>query len=139
MLCIGVTAYAFAVGGFELLLSKDQFSLARKAVLAVFAVYCIGLLFESNFLFVIVFYFPALLVSLCGFIKLFKESRNQQIRKGIGGLMLSLIAPFFQQFKIELHPVYLTHNTVYHLILMISIYLFFIGVKGVLDVKKESS
>ena len=78
----------------------------RKAVMMILAVYCIGLLFESNFLFAIIVYFPALLISLLGFIKLFAVSQNQRIKKGIGGLVLSLIAPFFQQCKIALHPVY---------------------------------
>ncbi len=67
-------------------------------------------------------YLPALLFLLVTFVR-FKR------RKGVAGLVLSLVAAGVQQAKIGVHAVYFDHNSLYHLIQAIGFWIVYLELK----------
>jgi len=133
----GVTAAGFALTGVTLLTGSPSLP-ARRLLLSLFLVYLVLTLRYREFSIAILFYLPALLSCVAGLTFRYIRRPNPQILLGILGLVASLPATLLQQLQIALHPVYFTHNALYHLILMGALYLFYRGISssGVSDVSR---
>ena len=118
MLSVGVTAYGFALFGTGLLVSKQQAWLWLFR--AVLLIYALSLLVSDDFRLAIAIYIPAVLLALAGLVRRGNPA-------GAAGLVLVLLASAYQQWGPDLHADWLTHNTVYHLILLPSLMLFWLG------------
>jgi len=129
---VGITAYGFARAGLGLLQTEQKSGMQQKYLLSGLIIYIFLTYMKPLFLIAILFYIPATLLTLTGFIYSYRRTHSSTIKWGIYGLVLSLIAPLIQQLKVSFPSIYITHNTVYHVILMISVYLFFLGTKAVL-------
>lgn len=134
LVSIGVTACGFALAGSRLVWEESRARAADRIILGVFIFYGTVLIFHRAFLIAILFYVPATLVTLAGLAAhARRHGPDRCVRIGVAGMVLSLAAPFVQIFGISLHPVYFTYNAVYHVIMMIVVGLFYVGVEAVLD------
>jgi len=122
MLSVGLTAYGFAMFGAFIVASKPQSWL--RLFQSLLAIYALALIFSDDFLLAVAIYIPAVLLALAGFI----FRRNAA---GIGGLVLVCFASTYQIWGPDLHSVWLTHNAVYHLLLLPALLLFWLGASGV--------
>lgn len=129
LLSIGVAAYGLAQAGLVLL---QIYSAKIRILLAlILSVYSVLIFFEDHFYIAILCYLPATLLMLFGFVKVYLKWRESEVLMGVLGLILSLVAALFQQFKISIHPQYFNHNSVYHCILMLVLVVVFIAARNV--------
>jgi hypothetical protein len=131
LVAIGVTAAGFGLAGYSLL-KPAKISGAGALVMPVLVAYAIVTYIKPDFLIAILFYLPAILLCLAGFIAQSRRSRGQGAIYGVVGIVLSLVASLGQQLGISLHPVYLSHNAVYHVSMIIALFLVYRGVRQVL-------
>jgi hypothetical protein len=118
MLAVGFTAYGFAMFGASLLQLKARaWPVLFRLILAAYA---LVLLFIADFRLAMALYLPAILLALLAFIR----RRNGA---GIAGLLLVFVASAYQQWGPDLQAGWLTHNTVYHLLLMPALWFFWRG------------
>jgi len=129
LLAIGVTALAAWAIGARITLRGPM---ARRVVMAAaveFAGYAVVVLFISrSFAVAVLNYLPAagfLLIVLC---LAYREERTPQPLVGVAGLVLTFVASALQQAGIAVHPVYLNHNALYHLLQAIALFMIFVGV-----------
>lgn len=130
LLGVGLAGCGFALVGARLLYDGERFARARRVVGLLYGVYFLCTLGERRFWLAILFYVPATLLTLLGFLTVYRNLGERRTLIGIAGLVLSLAAPAVQQLGVSLHPVYLTYNAFYHVILMISLALLFAGLGG---------
>ena len=71
-------------------------------------------------------YLPAILFLLSVLAVRYWRSRSPGSLLGSAGLLLSLVATGVQQLNIDLHPDYLDHNTLYHLIQAAALWLLYL-------------
>jgi len=115
MLAAGFTAYGFATFGMDLLQLKARtWPVLLRLILVAYA---LALLFNDDFRLAMALYLPAVMLALAGFVR----RRNGT---GAAGLVLVFVASAYQQWGPDLQAAWLTHNTVYHLLLMPSLWLF---------------
>ena len=134
LLLIGITAYGFALIGISLI-SEKKVRLLSKLSFVFLLIYIVMTVFYQSFLTAIIFYFPSILLASAGLYKTYQRQANNQIMVGIYGLGLSLMASVLQQLEVGIRP-YLTYNAVYHLILMVALFMFFIGLRAMISIKK---
>ena len=127
---VGITAAGFALTGLALL--WPRFAAAGSWAAGVtLMLYTLLISVYPDFLLAILFYLPAKLICLAGLIRWYQRHAGRDVAYGIAGILISLLAPVIQQLKLSAHPAYLTYNAVYHLVLMVALYLFYRGAKGV--------
>lgn len=134
---IGITATGFALSGL-VLIGARAFQYGRKAVLTALVVYFVVTVFHQAFLVAIIFYVPATLLCLVGLITANRRCPGRGISPGIAGLLISLIAPIIQQLQLSVHPEYFTYNAVYHVVLMLALFLFYKGAVAALPCRGAS-
>jgi len=122
MLSVGLTAYGFAMFGVLIVASKPQPWL--QLFKAVLVIYALCLLVGDDFRMAIILYIPAALLALAGFVRIGNVA-------GVSSLGLVFTASAYQQWGPDLHVIWLTHNTVYHLLLLPALLLFWLGASGV--------
>lgn len=106
-------------------------------VIAAYVIYCFVIIFVNNqFLVAIAFYIPASASMLLALVWVFLKKRRWYIFFGINGMLVTFIASAIQQLGISIHPVWLDHNVIYHLLMAIAIMLLFYTARGFL---KEQS
>lgn len=123
---IGVMAMAGWRIGAGLLLDVNLARLARSLASVEFALYALFVIFVSQkFMVAIVNYLPAALFVLWAFIRHYRNKRAQPVLLGIIALLLTFASSGVQMLKIGLHPVYLDHNVLYHLMQFVAIALLY--------------
>ena len=128
LLLIGINAYGFALIGLALLVpSKVQ--VFHKSLLFLLGIYILSIIFQRSYLMAIIFYLPSVFLTIAGFYAVYRKYPDGQIKIGIYGLGLSLLASVIQQLEINIHPVYFTYNALYHVMLMIALYMFYVGLQ----------
>lgn len=131
LICIGITAYGFVLLGVYLLFGRINSVYLHLPLTAGFLFYVVSVSRESNFLYAILVYLPAIVILIIGMTKVYVQHRGLPVLIGIIGLLLSIAASAVQQLQWSIHPVYFSYNAVYHVILMFALWLFYIGAKGV--------
>ena len=59
----------------------------------------------------------------------YRRSPTRAEAFGIAGLVLTLIAAAIQQLRIGVHPQYLDHNALYHVVQAIALFLIFVAAR----------
>jgi len=132
IISIGITAYGFALSGINLLCKQSSIKSYKNLLLIILFSYILLAFIDQTFLFAIMITVPATILTLIGFTKIDNKHPDKLIKLGMIGLTISLCAPIIQQLKLSIHAEYLTHNAVYHIVIMVALYFFFKGVNGIL-------
>ena len=92
-------------------------SWARITAIAVMAILSAAVIFATrNFAIAIVGYLPSTLFLLFALVSAYGRRKERSIAWGIAGLSLTLVAAAVQRLRVAVHPVYLDHNALYHVI-----------------------
>jgi hypothetical protein len=90
---------------------------ARIAAIALVSIVSATAIFATrNFAIAIVGYLPSTVFLLFAFVSAYKRRKERTIGWGIAGLSLTLLAAAVQRLRVTIHPVYLDHNALYHVI-----------------------
>ena len=128
LFAIGAAALAGWAIAAQLALSASAARAVILAACAQLAVYAAVLLAgRQTFLVAIVDYLPATLFLLAAVA--WRARRRDLPGSALAGvgLALTLAAPLMQQARVDLHPVWLTHNALYHAMQALGFVLFFAG------------
>ena len=130
LIAIGAAGLAaWMIGG--CLAASEKFNkwLTAAAVI-LFVIYCAVVVFLVNtFLVAIIYYLPATLFLFFAFLLRFLKRHSNYALSGISGLLLTFVAAGIQQFRIAPHPIWLDHNTLYHLVQAVAILLLFLAAR----------
>ena len=126
LIAAGLTAMATWIIGAKLWLSEKLARTISMLAIFEFAVYSIMVLFfTQSFFLVVVNYLPATLFLLTIFYLLYSHMRAQELRAGFAGLVLTFVAAAVQIAGIPLHPIYFSHNALYHVVQAIALLMIF--------------
>jgi hypothetical protein len=90
---------------------------ARRFAVAQLVVLSLVVLFVTRvFLVAIVAYLPATIFLLISLSLAYRRRRSSALGWGVAGLVLVFLGAAVQQLGVTVHPVYLDHNTLYHVI-----------------------
>lgn len=96
------------------------FAAAQMVVLSL-----VVLFVTQEFLIAIVAYLPATIFLFVAFILAYRRRREPALASGVSGLALVFVGAAVQQLGFVLHPVYLDHNTLYHIIQGVALWLLY--------------
>lgn len=96
------------------------FAVAQMMVLSI-----VVLFVTREFVIAIVAYLPAALFLFLAMILTYRRRRDPALASGVAGLALVFIGAAVQQSGVTLHPVYLDHNTLYHVIQGVALWLIY--------------
>lgn len=134
MIAIGVSTLGAWASGASLLLSSRGVRLISVMAGIGFVVYCAVVLFVSQaYLIAILNYVPSAIFLLAAFGWIAWKERVRPALYSCVGLMLTFVAAGIQQAGISIHPVYMTHNTLYHVVQLAGLLLFFMGGRWALN------
>ena len=137
MLSVGLTALAGLVAGTRLCASRSLANKLTPVFTFLYVIYGVVVIFFRNELIVaIYFYVPATVFLLGVFVWLWTTAKNPGALWGIAGVLLTFAAAGVQVGEIALHPTYLNHNVLFHLVQAIAMYLLF---RAALSVGEGSS
>jgi hypothetical protein len=119
---------AWSAGARMLFSGRTSLVTMRAAMTAACGFALAVLIGIQEFWIAILAYLPASLLLLAAFLKAAVRSRDPAPAWAAAGIALTFFGGAVQQFEVALHPVYLTHNALYHLILAAALCLIFIGV-----------
>ncbi len=132
LIAIGVTATStWVLTGFAI--SKSVDSVRKWAFFAViiFLIYSsIVLFYSQHFAVVILNYVPAMVALLVVNMREYVRAGSAPYLFVIGGISVILVAAFIQQAGLGVHPNYFNHNSTYHLVQALGLFLLFKGAKG---------
>ncbi|HWL38656.1 MAG TPA: hypothetical protein VNO75_00285 [Gemmatimonadaceae bacterium] len=101
------------------------------AAVQMIALALVVLFVTQKFLIAIVAYLPATIFLLVAFILAYRRRRVPALGSGVAGLGLVFVGAAVQQLGLALHPVYLDHNTIYHLIQGVALWLIYRAAKWI--------
>ena len=134
MVAIGLTTWCSWNFGAALILPPRGTRWVRILSGVGFAAYCaVVLLVSQDFLVAIANYLPSALFLLAAFAIVSVRLRSWNATQGVFGLLLVFAAAGVQQAEVTPHPVYMTHNTLYHLIQMAGLLFVFLGGRTLLS------
>jgi hypothetical protein len=138
MIAMGVTALGTWNAGAALVFQSRLVRLVAILSSIAFAIYCGYILLVSQaFIVAIVNYLPASLFLLVAFGVVAYKTSSRLAFAGVCGVLLTFVAAVIQQAKITVHPDYLTHNTLYHLVQLAGLWLIFLGGRWAAQVSKR--
>jgi hypothetical protein len=105
---------------------------ARRFGQAQLLVLSLVVLFVTRrFLVAIIAYLPATVFLLTSLLLAYRRRRNSALAWGVAGLALILAGSIVQQVGVTVHPVYLDHNTLYHVIQGIALWMIYRAAKWI--------
>ncbi len=126
LLSILVTSFAAWSIASMMQLGRQASQLVRGFALTQLVVLTLVVLFVTQqFLIAIIAYLPATVFLLVAFVLAYRRRRNPALASGIAGLALVFIGAAVQQSGVTVHPIYLDHNTLYHVIQGIALWLIY--------------
>jgi hypothetical protein len=126
LIAAGLTTMATWIIGAKLWFPERLARFIGMLAVCDFAVYSIMILFfTQSFLLVIVNYLPASFFLLTIFHLLYSHMGTRELRAGFIGLVLTLVAAAVQVGGIGLHPIYFSHNALYHVVQAIALLMIF--------------
>jgi hypothetical protein len=132
LLAIGVSALAAWTIGGRMLFAPWLATWIAVAAWAQLAAYSFAVAFMTqSFRAAIIAYGPAALFLLVAFVVAYRREHAPASLAGAAGLGLTFAASGMQQAGVALHPVYLTHNAVYHLVQAVALFMVFRGARGI--------
>ena len=128
LLCIGVVILATTLIAARLCCSpKTTHWIVRATVLLLMGYAGLVLAGYRHYALAVAFYLPATLFLFGVLVVRYWRSRSPGSLFGLAGLVLSLLATGIQQLQFDLHLQYLDHNTLYHLIQALGLWLLYLG------------
>ena len=138
LIAIGVTAAsAWVLTGFSI--SKSMHNIKKWAIFAViiFLFYSTVVLFYSQRFSVVIFnYVPPMVALLVVSVREFTRTRTNPFFLVTGGILVTLVAACIQQAGLGLHPDYFNHNSTYHLVQAIGLFILFKGSIGLTRIER---
>jgi len=132
LLAIGFAATAAWQVGARVVLARTSAQWVSIAAVMELILYGAIVIFVSqSFSIAVVNYLPAALFLLGAFGVVYRQTRARPARLGMAGLALTFLASGIQQAGIALHPVYVNHNALYHLVQAVALVLIFRGARAV--------
>ena len=129
MLAIGGAAFACWLAGATVLLSRRAARVVGIAAAAQFVVYGGYVLAGAqDFSIAVMNYLPASVFLVVVFAVSYARRRSGRVLIGLAGILLTFVAAGVQQAKLAVHPVYLNHNALYHLIQGLALFMIFSSV-----------
>jgi hypothetical protein len=126
LIAVGLTAMSAWMIGARLGLSRNIARFVRLFAALDFAVYSLLVLFVTQgFAPVVINYLPAALFLLVVFFSLHRRRKTPDLLAGIYGLLLTFVAAAVWAGGFTVHPLYLSHNALYHVIQAIALFLIF--------------
>ena len=105
---------------------------ARRFAVAQLVVLSLVVLFVTReFLVAIVAYLPATIFLLISLSLAYRRRRRPALAWGVAGLVLVFVGAAVQQLGVTVHPVYLDHNTLYHVIQGIALWMIYRAAKWI--------
>ena len=129
LLAIGLTAAAGLVAAVVAIAGRRR-TIVVLAVLAWVGYAFVVVLVTDGFAVAIVAYAPVTLVLLGVFVARFLATRARSALLGALGLIVLLAGSWLQWRRVALHPIYFTHNALYHVIEMGALVLIQAGARG---------
>ena len=137
---IGVAGFAcWMVGALLLLPPKGARLVAVLAGIVLVGYLAVILLVSRSFTVAVLDYAPASAFLLIAFGVAYWRQRTPFLLAGVAGVLLSFVAAAIQQAGINLHPVYLDHNTLYHLVQALAFLLIFLAARGLVQGSKAGA
>jgi len=131
LIAIGCAALAaWNIGARILLSQKATRWISRAAIMELAVFVSMVFLGSQAFAVAIINYLPPAIFLLMAFLLTYVRTRNRAALIGAGGMLLTFVAAGAQQIGIALHPRYLTHNAVYHVIQGLSLLMMFGCARG---------
>lgn len=133
LIAIGVAAFASWMIGARLLM-RDQ---AAQPIIVLAAALLVSyvtilLLASSSFAVAVIHYAPAAIFLIVAFGIAYYRHRKRFMLAGVAGVAMTFAAAAIQQLGIGLHPTYLSHNALYHVLQGVSLFLIFVAARGLL-------
>ena len=126
LIAIGVTALSGWAIGAQLYFSATIAAWVTRGAGIVFGLYCVVVLFSTRDFFVaIVHYLPATIFLLIVYVLVYQRAQETAVLSGLLGLILTFIAAGVQQTQLSFHPVYLSHNALYHVLQAVALFLIY--------------
>jgi hypothetical protein len=126
LIAVGVTATAAWMIGARLGFSGKTAAYIRVFAVCDLAVYSLLVLFFTrSFALVVINYLPPAVFLLIVFFKLYRQEKTADLLAGVYGLLLTFVAAGVQAGGFTVHPVYLSHNALYHVIQAVALFLIF--------------
>lgn len=135
LISVGLAAPAAWAIGARLLFFERGARWITGAALVFFALYSAAVLLGSrDFWIAIAHYLPAAVFLLASLLIQYRHTPRGYLRAGIAGLGLTFAAASVQQTGLGLHPKYLNHNALYHLIQAFALFLIYRCARGLIGV-----
>jgi hypothetical protein len=131
---LSILVTSFAAWSIAAILELDTRAgkVARRFGQAQLLVLSLVVLFVTRgFLVAIIAYLPATLFLLASLSLAYRRRRDSALAWGVAGLTLILAGSAVQQAGITVHPVYLDHNTLYHVIQGIALWMIYRAAKWI--------
>jgi hypothetical protein len=136
LIAIGLTAMAAWIIGASLGVSKTAARYIRVLAALDLAVYSLVALFVTqSFALVVINYLPAAVFLLIVFFKLYGQKKTPDLLAGICGLLLTFVAAAVQAAGLALHPVYFSHNALYHVIQAVALFMIFRAARSLIQAR----
>jgi hypothetical protein len=115
LLSLGLTGLVLWFLVAEFGLYRPWRSVIRVFGVIVFALYALAVVFVTQrFQLAVLNLVPALMFLLAGLVGEYRRRGAGALLVGILGILLIFAATLLQQMRVDIHPVYFTHNAVYH-------------------------
>lgn len=132
LLSILVTSYAaWSIAAVLELDPRMSVWVRRFAMAQMVALSLVVLFVTQNFLIAIAAYLPAALFLFVALLLAYRRRRHWALALGVAGLALVFVGAAVQQLGIAPHPVYLDHNTFYHVLQGIALLMIYRAAKWI--------
>ncbi|HEY4307907.1 MAG TPA: hypothetical protein VGN12_00520 [Pirellulales bacterium] len=132
LVAMGVTAFSMYAIGAELTLSPEYIRWMVIAAATQFLIYAAVIVFaRQDFWLGIADNLPAILFLLFAIALKWRNGANDDLSLALAGLGLVLVAAALQYLQLGIHPIYLNHNALYHVLQGLALFLFFLGIRSI--------
>jgi hypothetical protein len=130
LIAIGLSAVAgWAIAARVLFAPGAALAILLVAVVG-FVGYSLAVVFISrSFALAVIHYVPAAIFLTLAFGAEYLRHQVPQLLIGLAGMVLTFVAAGLRQARVALHPVYFTHNALYHLVQAVALLMIFQGAR----------
>ena len=130
LIAVAVATLSLWAIGASLLRSPRVTRWIVVAAVAQCVAYTVAAVFLTQaFEFAMLCHVPAVLFVLLCLERAYRRTKRTAFAVAAGGVAVMLVAGALQQMSIELHPVYFTHNALYHVVQMFALGVFYAGAR----------
>lgn len=106
----------------------------RSLGVVVFAAYGFAVVFVTQaFQLAVLNMLPALVLLLAGYVAEYRRRGEGALLFGVFGILLIFASSLLQQLGLDIHPVYFTHNAIYHVLQGVAFFMLFKSIDGLVE------